>query len=225
MTKVHVLRVFTDADNKFGDIATVVIDEGRELSDKQRLAITKELNTVETVFVNDLASADISIMHTQGETNFAGVAALGTAYLLSKLNSKPLKNMKGRAGDIIVSQDEGLVWVRASLSAMPPWQHKHLDSVKAVEDIKVEDTKDWEHTVVWAWIDEAKGLVRARTFATDWDIPEAQGNGSGSMLLSAIVDKPIEIKHGEGCVIYAKPAKNNCADIGGRVSEEHDREV
>jgi predicted PhzF superfamily epimerase YddE/YHI9 len=225
MTKVHSLRVFTDANNRFGDIATVVIDEKQELSDKDRLTITRKLNTVETVFVNDIASADISIIHTQGETDFAGVAALGTAYLLSKLLNKPIESMINKAGNIAVSEDDGLIWVRASLSSTPEWQFKRLEDAKAIENINVEDTKDWKHTMVWAWVNENKGLVRARTFARDWGITEAQGNGSGSMLLATSLGRPIQIKHGDGSAIYAKPAPNGFADVGGRVLEESARAI
>ena len=59
MTKVHVLRVFTDPFGNYGDIATVVIDEGREISDSKRQQLAKQLDTGETIFINDLASADI----------------------------------------------------------------------------------------------------------------------------------------------------------------------
>lgn len=77
--------------------------------------------------------------------------------------------------------------------------------------------------MAWAWIYEAKGLIRARTFADDWDIPEAQGNGSDAMVLAAQLKRDIEIKHGEGSVIFAKPAPNECADIGGRVVQQGSR--
>lgn len=97
-----------------------------------------------------------------------------------------------------------------------------IESADAVEGIKLDDTKYVEHTMMWAWTDEDKGLIRARTFAADWDIPEAQGNGSGSMALAARLNRNIEIRHGEGAVIYAKPAPDNCADIGGRVVEQVD---
>ena len=40
------------------------------------------------------------------------------------------------------------------------------------------------------------------------------------MILATLVNKSIEIKHGKGCVIFAKPAPDDCADIGGRVVEE-----
>jgi predicted PhzF superfamily epimerase YddE/YHI9 len=103
---------------------------------------------------------------------------------------------------------------------MPSWHHKQLGNAAAVEEIKLVDTVDMEHTMVWAWIDEAKGLIRARTFAKDWDIPEAEGNGSGSIMLAAIINREIKIKHGKGSIIFAKPASNNFADIGGYIIED-----
>lgn len=220
MTDAHILRVFVDKKGKFGDTAPVVIDEGKKIPNAKRQALAVRLKAAETVFVNDIDSASISIMHTQGEVDFAGVPALGAAWLLAKIRHKPITVMKGRGGNIAVSQDGELTWVRASLTTMPPWQHKQLKNAEEVESITLKETESWEHAMVWAWANETKGLVRARTFAPDWGIPEAQGNGSGSMMLAALVDKNIEIKHGEGSVIFAKPAPNNCADIGGRVVEE-----
>lgn len=217
----HMLHVFTDSKGNFGDAASVIIDEGRRITDTERQVIARKLNTGETAFINDLASANVSIVHPQGEIDFAGVAALGTAWLLAKLRGKPTENMQGRAGTISAWQDGELTWVRASLATMPPWHHKQLESAEAVERIAVKDMADTEHTMVWAWVDEVKGLVRARTFAADWDIPEAQGNGSGSMMLAAMLGRDIEIKHGNGAVIFARPAPDNCADMGGRVAEEH----
>ncbi len=78
------------------------------------------------------------------------------------------------------------------------------------------------HTMTWAWIDEVKGLVRARTFMSDWEIAEAEGNGSGSMMLAAALKRPIEIRHGQGSVIFAKPSEYNCAEVGGRVVQDGD---
>jgi predicted PhzF superfamily epimerase YddE/YHI9 len=218
-TNVHILKVFTDPDGNHGDLASVVIDEGRHIPDTERQAIARELNTGETIFINNLAEANISVMHPQGEIGFAGVGVLGTAWLLTKLRSKPTDKLHTRDGEIIVWQEGKLTWARASISIMPPWSHKRLDSPEAVEQIELEDTKTMEHTMFWAWVDEAKGLIRARTFAADWDIPEAEGNGSGSLALAAKLKWQIEIRHGKGAVVFAKPASDDCADIGGRVAE------
>lgn len=76
-----------------------------------------------------------------------------------------------------------------------------------------------EHTFAWAWINEDKGLIRARTFAPDWGIPEDEANGSGSMQLASILERKIEVIHGKGSIIYAKPEKSHFADVGGRVVE------
>lgn len=213
----YFLRVFTNSDGKFGDAASVVLDEGRHIADTERQNIARKLDTGETIFINDLATADISVMHPQGEIGFAGVGVLATAWLMAKLRGKPTDKMQSRDGEISAWQKGELTWVRGPLSIMPPWNYKQLKNAETVEQIQLEDTKGWQHTMAWAWMDEAKGLIRARTFAADWDIPEAQGNGSGSMVLAAKLSQAIEIRHGKGSVIFAKPAPHDCADIGGLV--------
>jgi predicted PhzF superfamily epimerase YddE/YHI9 len=213
----YLFRVFTDKNGNYGDAASIVIDEGRHIDDTNRQQLARELNTGETIFINDLAAADISVVHPQGEIGFAGVGVVAAAQLLAKLRGKPTEHMRSRDGDIATWQEGDITWARGPLAIMPPWNYKQLNSAEVVEQIKLEETKDWQHTMAWAWIDKTKGLIRARTFAADWDIPEAQGNGSGSMMLAAKLGRPIEIKHGQGSVIFAKPADNDCADIGGTV--------
>lgn len=213
----HFFHVFTDQSGEYGDLASVVVDEGQHISDDKRQNIARELNTGETIFINDVVSANISVMHPQGEIDFAGVGILAASWQLTKLRGKPTEQIQGRGGTITTRQDGELTWARAGLTTLPPWNYRQLESPEAVERIMLKETETLEHTMMWAWIDEAKGLIRARTFATDWDIPEAQGNGSGSMVLAAKLGRAIEIKHGEGSVIFAKPAPGDCADIGGRV--------
>ncbi len=220
LVSTYLLRVFVDANGNYGDPASVVIDEGKHIADAERQGIARSLATGETIFVNDLSKANISVIHPQGEIGFAGVGVLGAAWLLTELRSKPTETMQGRDGDIKIWQEGDVTWASASLSTMPPWNYKQLDNVEAVERIALEETTAMQHTMVWAWIDEAKGLIRARTFASDWDIPEAEGNGSGSMVLAAKLKRDIEIKHGEGSAIFAKPADSNSAGIGGRVIDD-----
>lgn len=219
-TKPHMLRVFVDANDEFGDPASVILDEGRLIPDGERQELARILATGETIFVNELNSAKISVMHSQGEIGFAGVGVLGAAWLLAKLRDNSIDRMYTRDGEIKVWYEDGITWARAGLSIMPPWNYRQLDSPEIVEAITVDEMRDVEHTMVWAWVDEAKGLIRARTFAADWEIPEAQGNGSGAMVLAAKLNRGIEIKHGEGSVIFAKPAGSGQADIGGRVVDD-----
>src|SRR5262245_34025425 len=98
------LKVFVDENGKFGDDATIVIDEQRQLTEGKRIEITRRLQTAETVFINDIKKAEISIMHYDGELDFAGVAALAAAWQISKLKGEPIKEMRGRGGIINVSQ-------------------------------------------------------------------------------------------------------------------------
>jgi len=218
--KVQLLRVFTDKAGKFGDYASVVIDEERHISDLQRQEITRKLNTAETIFINDLASTNISVMHTQGEIDFAGVGVLGASWLLTNIRKKQISNIQGRSGGIKTWQENGVTWIRTDISIMPKWNYKKVESVEAVERFSLKETATMDHMMIWTWIDDSKGLIRARTFAEDWDIPEAEANGSGAMLLANMLQRAIEIKHGKGSVIFAKPAKDNYADVGGRVIKD-----
>lgn len=221
MEDIHFFRVFTDAKGNFGDVASVVLDEGRHISESERLAITRKLGTGETAFVNNIAEANISIMHYQGEVSFAGTVSLCTSLLISILLGKQIKVMHSRDREIITWDEKGLTWVSTNLSTLPPWHLKQLKSAEAVEQIVMKDTLDMEHTMVWAWADKTNGQIRARTFASDWEIPEAQGNGSGSMMLAAYLKRDIKIKHGEGSVIFAKTEDNDRAAIGGWVIEDN----
>lgn len=220
MTDTYVLRVFTDGQGNYGDGASVVVDEGKHLSDERRLALTKQLGTGETVFINNLVTADISVMHYQGEIDFAGTGVLAAAWLIHKVRKQQTFVLHGRKGAIGSWQDGTLTWVRTELSSMPPWQYKQVATAEIVEALTQTDTQTMAHTVVWAWLDEAKGLIRARTFASDWDIPEAEGNGSGAMLLAAKLNRALEIRHGQGSVMFARPEAHDRAAIGGNVVNE-----
>jgi predicted PhzF superfamily epimerase YddE/YHI9 len=214
-----VLSVFTDERGDFGDSATVIFDEGRRIPPDVREEIAGNLEAVETAFVNNAEAHQVSFVHGQGEIDFAGVPALGVAWLLGQREGKPISQLEGRGGKITVAHEEGLTWVRASLNTMPPWNHVQYPDADSVDRISLAETAEWEHTMVWAWINEDDGIIRARTFAADWDIPEAMGNGSGSMLLADLLGRVIKVRHGEGAVIYARPADNGSADIGGRITE------
>jgi predicted PhzF superfamily epimerase YddE/YHI9 len=62
MTNIHLLRVFTDANGNFGDLASVVIDKCQKISDSKRQELTKQLDTGETAFVNDVVTANVNII-------------------------------------------------------------------------------------------------------------------------------------------------------------------
>lgn len=164
-------------------------------------------------------------MHPQGEISFAGVGVLGVSWLLSDLRGKTIESIKGRDGIIQTWQDGENTWVQSSIKTIPPWNDKEMASVVELEKIDVETTADMEHTMIWVWIDESRDLIRARTFANDWEIPEAEGNGSGAMLLASKLGRRVKVIHGKGSEIYSSPIDNNEVALGGRVVKDRDRSI
>ncbi len=222
---IQTVHVFTNTAGQFGDTVGVVVDEGRNIDDGRRQKIARELDMGEVVFINDVDSAQISVVHPQGEIDFAGTAVLGAAWLITELLAKKVGRLRGRAGDIGTRQDGMTTWVRAEIAVMPPWRHRQLAGPDEVDAFKPNEAPAMEHTMLWAWLNEGKGRIRARTFASDWDIPEPEANGSGSMLLAAHMGRHLEIRHGKGSVIYTQPLGKTSVELGGRVIEGKRREV
>ena len=103
---------------------------------------------------------------------------------------------------------------------MPPWQYEQRKNAAEIDTLSPTEFSSKKHVFVWAWIDKTNGLIRARTFAQDWGIPEDEANGSGAMMLAATLGRSVEILHGKGSVIYARPQNAGFADLGGQVIEE-----
>jgi predicted PhzF superfamily epimerase YddE/YHI9 len=213
----HRFKVFVDESGNFGDPVSLIVDEAHELSLEERLAITAEVGNVETVFVNNLPDNDVSIYHAQGEVDFAGSVLIGTAWQLEQLKNEPTQHIHCKRGAVAAHQENGVYWIQASLeNNIGSWDYEQLASPEDVEAIDVAHTKGWKK-MVWAWIDEAKGHIRARTFADTIGMPEVQGNGSGAMNLAGQLQRQISITHGEGAIIYARPLSPDSAEVGGRV--------
>lgn len=212
---MEVVRVFTNEKGQFGNPVGIVLDLEQGITPDKRQSLAFQSGFSEVVFVNDLESKSISIFSPQREIPFAGHAVVGTAYFLQEKYHEDIHELLGIEGKIKTWTEKGRVWVRGELSIAPPWNYEFFDSPKDVEKLTVDDMSSKEHVVAWSWIDKEKGFIRARTFAADWGIPEDQANGSGSMVLAANLKQELQIKHGEGSVIYAKPFSDNFADVGG----------
>ena len=222
MTDVHIVRVFTSKQGQYGSPAGVVIDEGSQISPEKRKQIAKQLGFSETVFVNRKSPAEVSIYGLQGEVNFASAPLLGTAWLLSKLQGKLIDSITCNGKQIKVLEEDTLTWIIVDdLDGTPPWHHKQLKTYQEVEALDPKNEPFKEHTYAWAWIDSSLRIarVRARTFAPDWDIPEEEANGSGSMQLAHKLGRNLEIIHGKGSVIRASVGTTGIA-IGGWVKED-----
>lgn len=218
---MRVLRVFVDERREFGNPVGVIVDTDLKVSKEKRQEITKKTGFSECVFVDNLVTRKVSIYNPEHEVKFAGHALVGTAYLMGKLVKEPVEHIECKAGTVKVRVEGDKIWISASLENTPPWIFKELEGPDEVDDLTFGQRKNFEHTVVWAWINKEKGLVRARTFAPDWGIPEDEANGSGSMQISAQLNRELEIHHGKGSVIYTRPIEGNMVEVGGRVKENN----
>ena len=77
--------------------------------------------------------------------------------------------------------------------------------------------------MIWAWLDEPDGVIRARVFVPEGGIAEDEATGSAALRLAAAVGRPIEIRQGRGSVLYARPLASGLAEVGGRVELEEVR--
>ena len=225
MPGVHVLRVFTDAAGNFGNPLGVVLDT-TGLTDARRQAIAAELNFSETVFVEDVARAQIRIFTPATELPLAGHPLVGTAWLLSEVAGHPIDTLRPlKAANVETWREDGVTWIRARIADAPPWNLVQLDTPAEIEALSVPPEPEYDLHEFWAWLDEPSGHIRARVFAAQYDIAEDQATGSGALRLLELLNRPLLITQGLGSVIHARPAASGRGDIGGRVVKDAVRHI
>ncbi|MCL4364600.1 PhzF family phenazine biosynthesis protein [Patescibacteria group bacterium] len=217
MVKINILRAFVNQDGEFGNPTGIVIDERQKLNSIDRQKIASKLRYTDTVFINNLEPVNISFFNPQQETKFAGDALISTSYFINDVLGKEVWSLNCKGGKVKTWKEKELTWIESDLKGSPSWNHLQLDDPVTVEKITMKEALKFEHSMVWAWIDKEKGVIRSRTFLPDWGTLEDQGNGSGSMQLARVLKRRIEIHQGKGSVIYASPAGKNSARVGGRV--------
>ncbi len=211
------LRVFVDADGDHGNPVGIVVDESRVLSDGDRVKLTRETGFSECVVIEDLKTRSIRTYTGQQEIPFAGHAAVGAAWCCAQVLNAGEGSLRAPDGDISVRAVGDVTWVSADLRTTPPWWHERLPTPRAIDELSGPQVPSQVHTQLWAWVDEAAGRVRSRTFAPEWGIPEDEANGSGCMRLAAALGRELEIIHGAGSVIFARHSGPGVAEVGGRV--------
>ena len=225
MTEVHVVRVFTDAEGNFGNPLGVVLDTAG-LSDKDRQAIATKLNFSETVFVEDVAQAQIRIFTPATELPLAGHPLVGTAWLLSQVAGRPIDTLRPlKAANVETWLADGITWIRARIADAPPWRFVQLATPAEVEALSVPPAPEYDQHEFWAWIDEPSGHLRARVFAARYGVAEDEATGSGALRILTLLPRELRITQGRGAVIYARPASSGRGEIGGRVVKDAVRRV
>jgi predicted PhzF superfamily epimerase YddE/YHI9 len=226
MTKVRVLRVFTDTGGNYGNPLGVVLDTAG-LDDARRQAIAAELAFSETVFVEDPRRAELRIFTPEVELPLAGHPLVGTSWLLTQLWGIDVGVLRPlRARPVETWTADGLTWIRARVDDAPPWRLVQLATPPDVEALPFPPAPEQDGRQYWAWQDETAGRLRARFFAPSYGVPEDEATGSAALRLVAQLNRPITIAQGRGSIIYARPGvEPGLAEIGGFVVEDPAREV
>lgn len=215
---VTVLRVFTDSDGKYGNPLGVVDNSTVAPADRQRIAT--ELGYSETVFI-DLPqpggnSAHAHIFTPVAELAFAGHPTVGASWWLRETGF-PVNTLQVPAGIIQVEYDGD----RAVVNARSEWASEFaihdLSSVDEVLSAEPDDFTEAEENYLWAWIDEAKGTLRARSFAPHLGIPEDEATGSAAVRMTDYLSRDLTIIQGKGSVIETRWSPEGWVRLSGRV--------
>jgi predicted PhzF superfamily epimerase YddE/YHI9 len=215
--KLHVLRVFCKENGHAGNLLGV-FPGSPTVPVAARQAVACDLGFPETVFVNDLEQGRIAIFTPVVELRFAGHPLVGTAWLLKQQRTS-LSVLRPAAGEVSITDRDGLTWVRAKPEYSPAWERVELSG--AAEVVGLDGPPGGlGHVQAWAWQDERRGVLRSRVFASDYGIAEDPATGSAAVALCAELNRELEIIQGPDGVeseIYVRPSGAGQIDLGGRV--------
>jgi predicted PhzF superfamily epimerase YddE/YHI9 len=213
LTELCVVRVFTAADGSGGNPLGVFLD-GRSVPHALRQAVAAELGFSETVFVDDVRSAELRIFTPRTELPLAGHPLVGTAWLLRE-RGQDAPVLRPPAGEVPSWREGDEAWVRADPEWGPAWDLVELGAPAAVDALDGAPEGSG-HAMAWAWEDADAGIVRARVFGPDYGVPEDEATGSAAMRLGARLGRAITIRQGRGSVVKARPAERpGFVEFGG----------
>jgi len=218
---LHVLRVFVNEDAEWGNPLGVFLD-GSQVPERKRQAVAAELAFSETVFVDDRSRGRIRIYTPEVELPFAGHPTVGVAWLLQKEGSS-VDVLRPPAGEVRVRRADRVTYAGARPEWAPPFEYRQLDSPTKVRALAASPA-DAANTYAWAWIDEAAGTIRARSFVPEAGIGEDEATGSAALALCAQLARPITIHQGHGSVLLCRPMANGLVEVGGAVRLDEVRE-
>jgi predicted PhzF superfamily epimerase YddE/YHI9 len=214
VARLHVLRVFCDAEWSHGNPLGVFLD-GDEVPAERRQEVANELGFSETVFVDDATEGRMRIFTPGMELDFAGHPTVGTAWLLAK-EREAVPVLRPPGGEVEVRTEGGLTYVAARPEWGPDWNLIQLrDALEVEEATGMPDGSDDGY--VWAWIDEAEGTVRSRCWSHSDGIGEDEATGSAAICLATALERDVEIRQGRGSRLDAKSLGEGRAEVGGRV--------
>jgi predicted PhzF superfamily epimerase YddE/YHI9 len=214
MRSYHLVNVFAAEDGSYGNPLGVFLDGGVVPAD-ERQQVATALGYSETVFMDDTSTGELRIFTPANELPLAGHPLVGSGWLLER-ETGSCDMLRPPAGEVPTWQDGEVRWIRARPEWAPEIQLRQYDSP---EDVDALDGPPNQLGFVdcWAWIDERAGKVRSRVFVLDEGIPEDEATGAAALRIGAHLDRPLEIRQGEGSLLLAQPGPDGTVEIGGRV--------
>jgi len=214
---VDVLRVFTSEDGTGGNPLGVVLD-GPSVPAAERQALAARLAFSETVFVDP--GDRVSIYTPEVELPFAGHPLVGAAWLIAR-ERPDVRELHPPAGAVRVRRSGPEVFVTGRPEWAPQYVQLEHASPAAVEAL-AGAPPGYELVTAWAWVDEPRGVVRARVFPVGIGIPEDEATGANAVIMAATLGRSLTILQGKGSRISAAPLEDGCVEIGGLVTHvEH----
>ncbi len=221
MPRLHVLRVFVNDEGEWGNPLGVFLDGG-EVPESERQPVAADLGYSETVFVEDPVVGELRIFTPAAEIPFAGHPLVGTAWLLAS-QGRPPPALRPRAGRVEV-RFEGEAAFIAGLGEWSAFAEVELADPAQVHALRGRPEGMEGDVYAWAWIDEAAGTIRARSFAPDFGIPEDEATGSAALGLAVKLDREVTIHQGHGSVLVARALGEGRGEVGGRVALVEERD-
>lgn len=214
--RVDVVRVFTDEHGDHGNALGVVVDGAACADPAERQEIAYELGFSETVFVDDAQTGELRIFTPAAELPLAGHPLVGTAWLLAHQGA-PVDALRPPAGTVPCAATAAGAWIDADPAWAPPFNFLQHELPAEVDDLDVSVCPPDSTVYAWAWIDEAAGTVRARSFPRAMGIDEDEATGAAALALSGVLERELRIRQGRGSEITATPQAGGLVRIEGRV--------
>ena len=214
MDGLTVLKVFVGDDGRGGNPLGVFLDGGA-VAREGRQAIATELNYSETVFVDDREGGALEIYTPATQIPFAGHPLVGTAWLLAHAGT-PAVALRPPAGEVGVSYEGELTFIAADPDWTVDFEYVRCSSPAEVDELGgAPDGLGFAYC--WAWIDEAEGTVRTRSFVPAEGIAEDEATGSAALTLSGRLGRSLEVHQGVGSLIQTRYHDARRVEAGGRV--------